>query len=1002
MSYAATRRKRFTAGVLAGALALTVTPIIGFTGTASALDSATGTGSVCENPPNAEQFTDVSDTDPSNGEITCLVNSGVTTGVTTTTYEPNSPVTRRQMALFLKRVADSADANDTGNQVTALPAGDGTTAYTDIAGESAAVQAAVDQLDEAGIANGVTATTFVPDAPVTRRQMAKFLVRLQTFLTGAASVPAASMDYFTDDTGDSGEADLNILAEEGVFLGDGAGHVNPGANITRRQMANVLTREFQVMFENGDIGTLFAPPGNVTVTVTSNDAQQGGTVTGTVSGDNIQQVRVSGCGLAEQTLGLASDGAFTLTIPATQPVGACTLTFVTTFNDSTTETDTVALNVTAPTAFFIGSPLTTQINYASTGAAPDQGREEYTFNIPASFPGPVDVALVSAQNLTPRSGGVEFLDADDNAQADGVGAACGGQIELLEGVVPAGGATSYVNNQAIPADRVLNVVIDSNTPNSACVVMVFRDIGNDNALTLNSDDFPTEPFGLGGGKVWTGPEAAFGASTPVVAAAVPGAEADGSPVNVLTDFAGTRYEWDSNDTFQLGGVVITQAEFEILVGTFDSMAISYNPAPSGVSVFNITTDVGWSAPTVAAPDSLSITTINADSGATVNDVRVGFNVPLFNDSDAVYKVQRANTAGPDGICGTADDIGAGSANFTTVGSVQKLPGNIVRFNDINVPNGCYLYRVQVTNPVSGVNSNSANFAITVPGAPDTGAPTSVRAVADDNVFPGQVDSTDRISILFSEAMNLAAGDILRVQDVDGEFANITLGTGNTFTTVNRGGQTLLTVTLTAAPTIAGDALPAVSNDGILELPLTITNQTGVTDSAGNNLNLGAGDVTIEADSTGPAVTSNTNPSSNTLVLQFNEAVDPASAANTANYVVQAAACTTPPSGVNPVTNAVVSTGTTIVGPNGEAQGWTQVTLTTQNAVTPGSCLNQTVSDVIGNAASQSGFALTVAVVVTPGPTVTASSPAEGDTFGHLHLGPGHRFDDGGSDAADLR
>ncbi len=99
--------------------------------------------------------------------------------------------------------------------------------------------------------------------------MAKFLVRLQTYVTGAASVPTASKDYFTDDNGDSGEGDLNILAEEGVFLGDGAGNVNPGANITRRQMANVLVRKFQVMFENGDIHNLFVEAGAVSGTVTS-------------------------------------------------------------------------------------------------------------------------------------------------------------------------------------------------------------------------------------------------------------------------------------------------------------------------------------------------------------------------------------------------------------------------------------------------------------------------------------------------------------------------------------------------------------------------------------------------------------------------------------------------------------------------------------------------------------------------------------------------------------
>lgn len=261
------RRKRFTAGVLAGAMALTVTPILGFTGSAGALQPATGAGSVCADPPNAEPFTDVSDSDPSKAEITCLVNANITQGVTATTYEPNSSVTRRQMALFLERTAVLADDKDTGSQITPLPAGDGTTPYTDIANETPAVKKAVDRLDEADIAKGVTATTFVPAAKVTRRQMAKFLVRLQEFQAGAASVPTPTKDYFTDDNGDSGEKELNILAEEGVFLGDGQGNVKPGADITRRQMANVLVRKLQFFFENNDIKRLFAPAAGAGATI---------------------------------------------------------------------------------------------------------------------------------------------------------------------------------------------------------------------------------------------------------------------------------------------------------------------------------------------------------------------------------------------------------------------------------------------------------------------------------------------------------------------------------------------------------------------------------------------------------------------------------------------------------------------------------------------------------------------------------------------------------------
>lgn len=986
MSNNARRSKRLFAGFLAAVLALTVAPIIGLASPAGAahltVAEPIGPGNFCEDAGNQEPFTDVSDDDPSRDEIACLVATQITTGVTATTYEPNSFVSRRQMALFLVRTAAEADRLEIGDNIEELPA-PGDADFSDIDDESQSVQNAISQLEQAGVAGGFPDGTYRPEAPVSRRQMAAFIDRLYEYLTGEA-LPADE-DYFEDDDDDSQAAQdsTNAVAEAGIFIGNTDGTFRPAQEITRRQMANVLTRFLQVLFENGEINKFAAAgpvdEGNAAVNLASSNVQQGGNVTGTITGQNIQQVRVSGCGLSSQTVGRDAGGGFTLPISASQPVGNCVLTFVTTFTDGTTETDTVTVNVTAPTAFFVGSPLTTQVNFASTGAAPDQGREEYTFTLPAGFAGPVDIALVPGQNITPRSGGIEFLDANDDARADGLGAACGGVIELVEGVTPAGGTTSYINDQAIPADRVISVTIDSTNPNAVCAILIFRDLGNDNALTLNASDFPTEPFGLGGGKIWTNTEAAFGASTITAAIAVADAEAAGQPVNVVTSLAdGTRYEFDSNDTFQLGGVAITQAQFETLIGLGDTVAISYNPDPAGVSVFNITNDVGFAAPATA-----TVQTMNIDNGPTANDVRVTFTVPALNDADAQYKIQRANIAGPDGICGTGDDLNAGNASFTTVGTVQRLPNNTVRFDDLNVPNGCYLYRVQVTNPVSGNNSNSAVSAVqTIPGAADAGAPTSVRAVADDNTFPGQLDSGDRISILFSEIVNADAGDVIRVQDPDGEFANITLGTGNTFTTVNRGGQTLLTITLTAAPTIAGDALPAVANDGILELPLTVTNQTGITDPAGNNWNLSSppSDVLIEADNTGPAVASDTADTGNTtFTVTFNEAVDTASAETESNYTV-ATTCSVPNAGVNPVTNAVASTSA--------GTGFTVVTLTTQNPLASSSCLNQTVTDVVGNAGTQTNYPLTApapggpTLVVAGAPTQTteAAGPGNTDTF----------------------
>jgi hypothetical protein len=160
------------------------------------------------------------------------------------------------MALFIKRTADLANELE-NTALTALPAYDGIPDFVDVATESNEAKEAIGQLSQAGIVSGTSPTTYGPGENVTRRQMAAFVNRLQDFLTGDPF--STSGDYFDDDEGDSGEANLNALASVGIFQGNGAGSVDPGGELNRRQMANVLLRYLQVLFETDDIDGAFDP-----------------------------------------------------------------------------------------------------------------------------------------------------------------------------------------------------------------------------------------------------------------------------------------------------------------------------------------------------------------------------------------------------------------------------------------------------------------------------------------------------------------------------------------------------------------------------------------------------------------------------------------------------------------------------------------------------------------------------------------------------------------------
>ncbi|MEO0493705.1 MAG: S-layer homology domain-containing protein [Actinomycetota bacterium] len=117
-----------------------------------------------EGEPGGHGFDDVPAGAYYDGPVSVLVDRGITTGTSDTTYSPGDVVTRKQMATFLYRLAGEPPS-DAANPFVDNPAG---TWWYD----------AVRWLFDRGITTGTTDTTFSPDDVVTRAQMATFLWRL--------------------------------------------------------------------------------------------------------------------------------------------------------------------------------------------------------------------------------------------------------------------------------------------------------------------------------------------------------------------------------------------------------------------------------------------------------------------------------------------------------------------------------------------------------------------------------------------------------------------------------------------------------------------------------------------------------------------------------------------------------------------------------------------------------------------------------------------------------
>ena len=154
------------------------------------------------------------------------VKEGITNGTSATTFSPDNPCTRAQMATFLWRAAGSPDPVGVSNPFADVDAD----AYY-----AKAVQWAYEQ----GITGGTSATTFSPDEACTRAQMVTFLHRVAgTPKTESGTNPFTDVPdaYYTEA--------VQWAYEQGITGGTSATTFSPDVTCARGQMVTFLYRFF--------------------------------------------------------------------------------------------------------------------------------------------------------------------------------------------------------------------------------------------------------------------------------------------------------------------------------------------------------------------------------------------------------------------------------------------------------------------------------------------------------------------------------------------------------------------------------------------------------------------------------------------------------------------------------------------------------------------------------------------------------------------------------------
>ncbi|SFS57698.1 S-layer homology domain-containing protein [Paenibacillus sp. BC26] len=154
----------------------------------------------------------------------------IVNGVSEQLFQPNATVTRAQFVSMIARALKlpAASASSMG-------------AFTDVS-HSAWYMDSVYAANQAGITKGTSATTFAPDAVITREQMAQIVVQAYLYANGGAKPDPAAASTFTDQAAISGWASdsVQLAAQLNLIKGFTDGSFGPQLQATRAQAAEVI------------------------------------------------------------------------------------------------------------------------------------------------------------------------------------------------------------------------------------------------------------------------------------------------------------------------------------------------------------------------------------------------------------------------------------------------------------------------------------------------------------------------------------------------------------------------------------------------------------------------------------------------------------------------------------------------------------------------------------------------------------------------------------------
>lgn len=162
-------------------------------------------------------------------QVHSLYNAGITGGFPDGTYQPKSPVTRAQIAIFLLKTLYGKNYNPP----------DASPSFPDTETHWAADW--IEALKEENLTGGFPDGTYRPEDAITRAQMAVFLLKA---LNGAAYTPSATDPTFTDTAGHWAANWIEALKQAGITGGYPDGTFRPDNPVSRAEMAVFLVNAF--------------------------------------------------------------------------------------------------------------------------------------------------------------------------------------------------------------------------------------------------------------------------------------------------------------------------------------------------------------------------------------------------------------------------------------------------------------------------------------------------------------------------------------------------------------------------------------------------------------------------------------------------------------------------------------------------------------------------------------------------------------------------------------